>query len=66
LVYLYDYLPSGNDYKVRLLLTQLGIPYRLIERDIEAGETRTAEFLSMNPNGRISLLALETGEHLAE
>ena len=53
---LYDYLPSGNGYKVRLLLRQLDRPYRLVETDIVAGETRTAEFLALNPNGRIPVL----------
>jgi glutathione S-transferase len=42
---LHDYLPSGNGYKVRLLLTQLGIPFERIEYDIARGETRTTEFL---------------------
>jgi hypothetical protein len=32
---LHDYLPSGNGYKVRLLLTQLGIPFERIEYDID-------------------------------
>ncbi len=36
---LYDYLPSGNGYKVRLLLSQLRIPFRLVQKDILAGET---------------------------
>jgi glutathione S-transferase len=63
---LYDYFDSGNGYKARLALTQLAIPYRLIEVDIEKGETRTAEFLAMNPNGRIPLLALDDGTYLAE
>src|SRR5437764_1242073 len=49
---LYDYLPSGNGYKVRLLLMQLGHRFTLIEKDITKGETRTAEFLVLNPNGR--------------
>ena len=31
---LYDYLPSGNGYKVRLVLKQLALPYELIELDI--------------------------------
>jgi glutathione S-transferase len=53
---LYDYLPSGNGYKVRLLLKQLELPYELIEVDIKEGATRTPEFLAMNPNGRIPLL----------
>jgi len=63
---LYDYLPSGNGYKVRLLLTQLGIPFKLVERDIVRGETRTPEFLALNPNGRIPLLQLEDGRCLSE
>ena len=32
---LYDYLPSGNGYKVRLVLKQLALPYELIELDIQ-------------------------------
>jgi glutathione S-transferase len=63
---LYDFMGSGNGYKVRLLLAQLGLPYRLVERDILKGETRTPAFLAKNPNGRIPTLALEDGAHLAE
>jgi len=63
---LYDYLESGNGYKVRLLLTQLGIPFERIELDITRGATRTPEFLAKNPNGRIPTLALENGEFLPE
>jgi glutathione S-transferase len=53
---LYDYLPSGNGYKVRLTAKYLNIPYRLVEMDITQGATRSAEFLAKNPNGRIPLL----------
>jgi glutathione S-transferase len=53
---LYDYLPSGNGYKVRLTAKYLNIPYRLVELDITQGATRTPEFLAKNPNGRIPLL----------
>lgn len=63
---LYDYLPSGNGYKVRLLLRRLGLPYELVELDIMKGETRTPDFLSLNPNGRIPALRLEDGTVLAE
>jgi glutathione S-transferase len=55
---LYDYLPSGNGYKVRLVLKQLALQYELIELDIRTGATRTAEFLAKNPNGRIPLLEI--------
>ena len=38
---LHDNLSSGNGYKVRLLLAQLGLPFERIEYDIDRGETRT-------------------------
>lgn len=63
---LYDFLPSGNGYKVRLLLTQLGISFERIELNILKGESRTPEFLSKNPNGRIPVLEIEPGKFLAE
>jgi glutathione S-transferase len=63
---LYDFLESGNGYKVRLLLHQLAIPYQRIELDITRGETRTPAFLARNRNGRIPTLELEDGTPLAE
>jgi glutathione S-transferase len=66
LITLYDYLDSGNGYKIRLLLAQLGTPCRHVELDIMRGETRTPQFLAKNPNGRIPLLELEDGRCLAE
>ena len=66
MITLYDYLDSGNGYKIRLLLAQLGIPYRHVELDIMRGETRTPEYLAMNPDGRIPMLELEDGRHLAQ
>ena len=63
---LYDYWESGNGYKVRLLLAQLGIAHERIELDILKGESRTQEFLAKNPNGRIPVLELGDGRILAE
>jgi len=63
---LYDYLDSGNGYKARLLLAQLGQPYRRVECDIMTGRTRTPEFLAKNPNGRIPMLELNNGVCLPE
>jgi glutathione S-transferase len=57
---------SGNCYKVQLLLEFLGQPYRWIEINSAAGETRTPEFLAKNPNGRVPLLELEDGRRLPE
>ena len=63
---LYDYLLSGNGYKVRLVLRQLRLPYELVELDIKHGATRTPEFLAKNPNGRIPLLEIPGRGFLAE
>jgi glutathione S-transferase len=63
---LYDYLESGNGYKVRLLLHQLAIPFERVELDILRGETRTEAFLAKNPNGRIPTLELDDGTCLPE
>jgi glutathione S-transferase len=65
-MHLFDYLDSGNGYKVRLLLAQLGLDYRWTELDIDAGKTRTPEFLKRNLNGRIPTLELDDGTNLAE
>lgn len=63
---LHDYLPSGNGYKVRLLLHQLGIPFRLVEHDLLARATRTQAFLALNPTGQIPLLQLQDGTLLSQ
>ncbi|MFO1035421.1 MAG: glutathione S-transferase family protein [Geminicoccaceae bacterium] len=66
LLTLYDFPGSGNGYKVRLLLAQLGVPYRLVALDILKGETRTPEFLAINPNGKIPTVVLDDGTVLPE
>src|SRR5580698_8557283 len=66
MIRLYDYLPSGNGYKVRLLLTQLAVPFERVELDIIKGETRTPEFLRKFPNGRIPAVEIEDGKLLFE
>lgn len=63
---LYDFLPSGNGYKVRLTLRWLGIPFEYREVDILKGESRTAAFLAKNPFGQIPVLELDDGTCLRE
>ncbi|MDJ0731486.1 MAG: glutathione S-transferase family protein [Crocosphaera sp.] len=63
---LYDFLPSGNSYKVRLLLTQLQIPFTRIEVNILNNESRTPDFLAKNPNGKIPVLEIAPNQYLAE
>ena len=61
---LYSMQRSGNCYKVRLALAQLGTPYRLVEIDILKGETRTPDFLARNPSGHVPLLEASPGRFL--
>src|SRR5690348_10673157 len=63
---LYSMQRSGNSYKVRLALAQLGLPYRLEEIDILKGESRTPEFLAKNPSGQVPLLEVEPGRFISE
>jgi len=62
---LYNVAYSGNSYKVRLLLNQLGTVCEIVEVDILNGASRTAEFLKINPNGRTPVLD-DNGFILAE
>lgn len=57
---------SGNCYKLRLLLAQLGVPFRLHDIDILKGESRAPGFLEKNPNGRVPVLELPDGRMLPE
>lgn len=63
---LYDAPPSGNCYKVRLLLTQLGIPFERINVNILQQETRLPEFLEKNPTGKVPVLQIEPDVFLSE
>jgi glutathione S-transferase len=62
----YGMSDSGNCYKVRLALEQLGLGYRWIEIDPGRGDTRSPEFLAMNANGKVPTLQLEDGTFLPE
>lgn len=63
---LYDYLPSGNSYKVRLILSYLGLSYTHVPVNILQGESRDDDFLLKNPVGQIPLLELADGRCIAE
>jgi len=58
---------SGNCHKVRMVLEALHQPYAWTEIDPAKGETRTPEFLARNPNGKVPVVELVTGDivHLA-
>lgn len=62
----YGDIQSGNCYKIKLLMNHLDIAHEWIEVDILQGDTRTEEFLAKNPNGKIPVLELQSGECLSE
>jgi glutathione S-transferase len=63
---LYDYLPSQNAYKVRLLMHHLDLSYRTEIVSIFEGEGEHHEYLTINPSGAVPAVRLEDNRTLAE
>src|SRR3954468_11934331 len=63
---LFDYLPSQNAYKIRLLLNHLQQPYRTEIISIFEGEGQKPEYLAVNPTGAVPAIRLDDGRVLAE
>ncbi len=63
---LYDYLPSQNGYKIRLLLAQLERPYRTELISIFTGEGQRPEHLAVNPWGAVPAIRFADGRVLSE
>jgi glutathione S-transferase len=57
---------SGNCLKIRWVADHLGIPYRWTELDILKGESRTPEFLALNPAGQVPVVVFDDGRPLAQ
>ena len=53
---LYDLTLSGNCYKVRLMLSLLGLEYELVPVNLQAGEHKSSAFLQLNPFGQVPIL----------
>lgn len=62
----YGDIRSGNCLKVKWLLDRLGHDYRWIETDVMSGETRSTEFLAMNPAGQVPAVVFDDGRTLAQ
>src|SRR3954463_7825414 len=63
---LYDYGPSPNCHKVRILLAQLGREYERVPIDIFAGDTLKPEYFEKNPGLTTPVLEVEPGVYLPE
>jgi glutathione S-transferase len=62
----YGMSASGNCHKVRMTLEALKLAYEWTEIDPSLGQTRTPEFLAMNPNGQVPVLQIDAGTYLRE
>ena len=57
---------SGNCLKVKWVADSVGVPWRWVDVDVLKGETRTPDFLRLNPAGQVPLVVLEDGRTLAQ
>ncbi|WP_397423250.1 glutathione S-transferase family protein [Phenylobacterium sp.] len=57
---------SGNCLKVAWIADFLGLAYDWIEVDIMKGESRTPDFLAMNPAGQVPVVVLDDGRALSQ
>jgi len=53
-----------NGQRVSIMLEEIELPYRVHKVDLAKGEQRQAEFLQLNPSGRIPVLLDQTDETL--
>ena len=47
---------TPNGQKIPIALEELGLDYTLTQVDLNKGEQKTADFLALNPNGKIPVL----------
>ncbi|WBQ10936.1 glutathione S-transferase N-terminal domain-containing protein [Hyphomonadaceae bacterium ML37] len=45
--------PTPNGWKISIALEELGLPYTVHVLDLQAGGQKAADYLKINPNGRI-------------
>jgi glutathione S-transferase len=63
---LYDYGPSPNCHKVRILLSHLGREYERVPIDIFGGDTLKPDYFEKNPGLTTPVLEVEPGVYLPE
>lgn len=57
---------SGNCLKVKYATDFLGLSYAWTDIDIMKGESRTPEFLALNPMGQVPVIVLEDGRAIGQ
>jgi glutathione S-transferase len=66
MLHLYDSRLSGNAWKVRILLTQLGLPFERVTLDLAKGATSDPAFRAKSRFARVPVLELEDGRTIVE
>lgn len=59
-------LKSGNCLKVKYTADHLGLPYSWVDIDILRGQSRTSEFLAINPQGQVPVIQFNDERALAQ
>lgn len=57
---------SGNCLKVQYTADYLGLDYVWVDTDITKGESRTPDYLALNPAGQVPTLVLDDGRAIAQ
>lgn len=57
---------SGNCLKVKWVCDRLSLPYQWIDIDVVKSETRTPDFLALNPWGQVPTVVLDDGRPLTQ
>lgn len=55
-IVLYRTRLSGHSHRVELFLSLLGLPYKMIDVDMRAGDNKTAAYLAMSPFGQVPVI----------
>src|SRR5689334_16906305 len=58
--------PSSSSLATHIALIEAGAPFELIPRLITKQETRTPEYLGLNPDGKVPALVIDGGRILTE
>jgi glutathione S-transferase len=66
MIKIHDSKLSGNAWKIRILLGNLGIPFERVTYALPERKTYTAEYLQKNPLGKVPVVELDDGETIFE
>jgi GST-like protein len=61
MLHLYSY-NTPNSYKVSIALEELGLPYEAHPIDVRSGAHKSADFLRLNPVGKVPVLSDDTSD----